>query len=47
MPEDVGYYRTSLNLWCSLFVIIFYFSCHYFVFRVLSGISAESYYLHE
>ena len=30
-PEDVGYYRTSLIFWCSLFGFIFYFSCYYFV----------------
>ena len=42
MLEDVSYCRTSLNFWCSLFVIIFCFSCHYFVFSVLSSISAES-----
>ena len=42
MIEDVGYCRTSLNFWCSLFVIIFCFSCHYFVFSVLLDISAKS-----
>ena len=30
-PEDVGYCRTSLIFWCSLFGFIFYFSCYYFV----------------
>ena len=29
--EDVGYCRTSLIFWCSLFGFIFYFSCYYFV----------------
>ena len=26
-----GFGASQLNFWCSLFVIIFYFSCHYFV----------------
>ena len=46
-PDDVGYCRTSLNFWCSLFVIIFYFNCHYFVFSILPGIYVESYYAYE
>ena len=31
MLKDVGYCRTSLIFWCSLFGFIFYFSCYYFV----------------
>ena len=30
-PKDVGYCRTSLIFWCSLFGFIFYFSYYYFV----------------
>ena len=31
-----------VNFWCSLFGLIFCFSCHYVIFRVLPGISVES-----